>query len=55
MVNPKFLLGYKKVRFGAGKVGGIGGKLDPGETILASGRAGNGGKSQPLSFSIRQI
>lgn len=27
------LLGYKKVRFGAGKWNGIGGKVDPGETI----------------------
>ena len=30
----KILLGHKKVRFGAGKFGGIGGKLDPGETII---------------------
>ena len=31
---PQILLGRKKVRFGAGKFGGIGGKIDPGETIL---------------------
>ncbi|MDL2235044.1 8-oxo-dGTP diphosphatase [Christensenellaceae bacterium OttesenSCG-928-L17] len=29
----KILLGYKKCRFGAGKWNGIGGKVDPGETI----------------------
>jgi len=32
--EQEILLGLKKVRFGAGKVGGIGGKLDAGETIL---------------------
>ncbi len=30
----EILLGHKKVRFGAGKYGGIGGKLDKGETLL---------------------
>ncbi len=28
------LLGYKKTGFGAGKYGGFGGKVEPGETIL---------------------
>lgn len=31
--DGQVLLGYKKVRFGAGKWNGYGGKVDPGETI----------------------
>ena len=32
------LLGLKKAGFGAGKVTGFGGKVEPGETIVAAAR-----------------
>ena len=32
----KVLLGFKKVRFGAGKYAGFGGRIEPGETIAAA-------------------
>ncbi|MCK4487635.1 MAG: NUDIX domain-containing protein [Desulfobacterales bacterium] len=36
--NPatEVLLGFKKVRFGAGKYAGFGGEVEPGETIAAA-------------------
>lgn len=34
--NEKILLGMKKVRFGAGRWNGYGGKVDPGETVEAA-------------------
>ena len=30
---PEVLLGFKKVGFGSGKYAGIGGKVEPGETV----------------------
>ena len=33
---PEVLLGFKKVRFGAGKYAGFGGGVEPGETIIGA-------------------
>lgn len=34
LVNRKLLLGYKKRSFGKGKWTGVGGKVEPNETII---------------------
>ena len=35
-LEPEILLGFKKVRFGAGKYAGFGGGVEPGESIIGA-------------------